>query len=137
MIFSDKIYFKLIFDKGTYIHIPSHVKVNNINSFIKNHIIQTYGIAEFNILEAGTDKGEYNDPIDETDDIYFYDKYPNAYLQAFYISPKNQQISFCCICQEDRSGFIDLNCQHRFCISCINQWRNAGHHTCPTCRRNI
>jgi hypothetical protein len=130
-----KIYFKLIFDKGIYIHIPNYIKVNNINSFIKNHIIQRYGISEFNILEAGTEKKEYNDPIDENADIYFYDKYPNAYLQAFYISPK--QTTFCCICQAERQNLINLNCQHRFCNLCINQWINTGHHTCPTCRRNI
>ena len=129
------IYFKLVFSEGTEINIPKSIKISNLNSFIKSHILEKYGISEFNILEAGTEKKEYNDPIDENEDIYFYDKYPNAYLQAFYISPK--QTTFCCICQEEHQDLTNLNCHHRFCVLCINQWINTGHNTCPTCRKEI
>lgn len=30
-----------------------------------------------------------------------------------------------------------LRCGHRFCRQCITSWEEAGHHTCPLCRKNM
>ena len=44
----------------------------------------------------------------------------------------------CCICMEERHSedICRLNCQHSFCVQCINQHLQTNH-SCPVCRSDV
>jgi hypothetical protein len=39
----------------------------------------------------------------------------------------------CPICYKELSTYIALDCEHKFCISCIYRWYETNN-TCPSCR---
>jgi len=127
------IYFKLIYSFGIYINIPNNLKINELNCYIKNSIYNTYGINEFYILEGGTLLSEKNNPINENQNILFFDKYTEK--DVFYVKPKIN--IYCSICLLDNHDYTNLSCNHQFCNNCISNWTNRGNNTCPICRTII
>lgn len=125
------IYFKLVYSFGIYINIPQHLKISQLNSFIKDSVYNAYGINNFCIAEGGTKLNEKNNPIDENQDILFHEKYTDK--NVFYIKPK----IYCSICMQDNYEYRNLSCHHIFCNICINQWVNLGNSDCPICRAII
>ena len=44
----------------------------------------------------------------------------------------------CGICLEPMKNVIELECKHKFCESCINEWICVSkNYNCPTCRVNV
>lgn len=43
----------------------------------------------------------------------------------------------CPICFEDKNSYIKINCNHKFCKSCLKKWGTEQSSTCPTCRQLI
>jgi hypothetical protein len=59
----------------------------------------------------------------------------NIDINSFTVSEEDKT---CCICMEKRQTeeFCSLNCQHTFCVQCINQYLHTNH-SCPICRSDI
>ena len=59
----------------------------------------------------------------------------NISIINFTVSEEDRQ---CCICMEERQSeeICRLNCQHAFCVECINQHLQANH-SCPICRTSV
>lgn len=125
------IYFKLVYSFGIYINIPQNLKINELNSHIKESIFNSYGITNYCIAEGGTRLDEKNQPINESSDKLFYDMYSDK--NVFYIKP----IIFCSVCLQDNYEYLNLSCRHTFCSVCIQRWRQNGNNNCPMCRAII
>lgn len=59
----------------------------------------------------------------------------NIDIINFTVSEEDRQ---CCICMEERQPeeVCRLNCQHTFCVGCINQHLQSNH-SCPICRSSV
>ena len=125
------IYFKLVYSFGIYINIPQNLKINELNSYIHESVYNAYNITNYCIAEGGTRLDEKNSPIDENNNILFFDKYTDK--NVFYIKPK----IYCGICLYDNYEYRNLSCHHTFCNICINQWLGIGNSNCPICRTII
>ena len=46
---------------------------------------------------------------------------------------------FCSICQTNikKNQIKRLACNHAFCKTCLNQWKNNNNNSCPNCRNTI
>jgi len=124
-------YFKLVYSFGIYINIPQNLKINELNSYIRQSVYNAYNIDNFYIVEGCTPLDEKNSPIDESSNMLFYEKYTEKNM--FYIKPK----IYCSVCLQDNYEYRNLSCQHRFCNVCINQWIDMGNAHCPICRGTI
>jgi hypothetical protein len=122
------IYFKLVYSFGISINIPTNLKINELNTYIRESVYNSYGINDFYICEGGTRLDEKNKPIDETSNVLFFDKYTDK--NVFYIKPK----IYCSICLQDNYEYTSLQCRHGFCSVCINNWFSTGNRNCPICR---
>jgi hypothetical protein len=56
-------------------------------------------------------------------------------ITNFTVSEEERQ---CCICMEERlmEEICRLNCQHTFCVQCINRHIQTNH-SCPICRSDV
>ena len=108
----------LIATEETYIDI-SYSNRENIN-YQENFITNSRHITSFN----------YNN-----DFIPFNNNKIHFVSNKFQIS---QDDLSCCICIEDKSvnQLCKLNCQHLFCIECINRHLETKN-VCPLCRQSI
>lgn len=130
--------FKLIYSETTIsIDLPENIKMVDLHQYIKPYIERTYNISDFNILPAGTPKGERAKPI-AIEDVKLFQRYPK-YFTAFYISKVEPPLEECGICISDveSRNMIMMNCGHSCCRTCIQVWRERGFHTCPFCRSSI
>jgi hypothetical protein len=129
---SSYIYFKLVYQNSIKILIPNDVKINELNVFIKQQIIQNYNITEYDIIESN--KREHGEPIVECNN-YFYDVYNKN--SAFYIRPKNYRQCIICLNNKNINEFKIMNCNHNiFCNLCITTWQRTNS-SCPICREVI
>ena len=67
----------------------------------------------------------------------------NGFIEYEIMKPLNMigtkevaELEICPICCETRSDII-TECNHCYCKSCISNWLNTNHSSCPTCRSNI
>lgn len=119
---------------------------NELRYFNHNFENQTYRnmfLQNFANITAALDRGEISFNIDD-DFIPFNDNYPllqrepiniNFNIEEFTISEEERN---CCICMEQRETqqFCRLNCQHLYCVTCINSHLERNN-SCPLCRTNI
>jgi hypothetical protein len=104
-------------------------------------------IINFNIILAGTQSGEKNDPLDVTiDNIALYSIIPlYGNTCTFYIKElceHNDRSTLlnhnndCPVCYSNLRPIetITLGCNHQICRNCISSWFRTGSITCPYCR---
>jgi len=144
-----KIYFKKVYGYGIQIMIDPNLRMCDLNEYIKPTIQSEYNIDNYEIVEVGLPLGECHNPIDETEQITFKNKYNMNNNIAFYIRPRissdpSHSISSdesstctCPICIEDPVQPINLTCGHIYCQSCISSWVSIGRNSCPMCRSDI
>lgn len=90
----------------------------NIRNIRNNAFLQNNDFIPFNSNRSETNTPSINFIVDE-----------------FLLSPEELNCCICMECQENHQ-MCQLNCQHTFCVACIDQHleRNS---TCPLCREHI
>jgi len=124
------------------LNINSRFGYNNSRDRYFNHTNTIVSIS-FNNVNNGENEDIINN-INRFDNNENFIPFCNSYSQnkRININTNNFDIpeedKHCCICMEERlfDDFCKLNCQHIFCIECINQ-HLQNKHSCPLCRSNI
>ncbi|XP_018090579.1 E3 ubiquitin-protein ligase RNF213 isoform X2 [Xenopus laevis] len=57
--------------------------------------------------------------------------------EAFGKSVIRFGVSPCPVCQDDPKDPVCLTCDHVYCQSCISQWLDLGHKSCPLCKTEL
>ena len=104
-------------------HINTLDDVNYINTFNTNYAV--------NILSNITEDDDFI-PFDNSHHI---NHIIHVDINNLSVSEEDRQ---CCICMEQRQteDICRLNCQHSFCVQCINQHLQTNH-SCPICRARV
>lgn len=58
-------------------------------------------------------------------------------LEKFETLKKDNTLSECPICYNDKDNNVCLDCNHKFCNSCIKRWLTEKEDSCPICRKKI
>ena len=58
-------------------------------------------------------------------------------LAKFETLKKDNTVSECPICYNDKDNNVHLECNHKFCSSCIKRWLTEKEDSCPICRKKI
>jgi len=122
-------------------HIYNEIRYFNYN--FENQMRENMFLQNFANITAAINRGDIVFNIDD-DFIPFNELNPplqrepiniNIDVEEFHLSEEDKN---CCICMEQRETqqICRLNCQHIYCVDCINKHlqRNNG---CPLCRTSI
>jgi hypothetical protein len=141
--------FKLAYTCNTFSrNIDFNYSTKNLKEIVKNDVLSHMNISNFNIILAGTEYGEENDPLDCTiDNVVLYSIIPlYSDTCAFYIKESSRELDNhsillnhtddcpVCYCNLRPIETITLGCNHQICRNCISQWFRTGATTCPYCR---
>ena len=147
--------FKLAYTCNTFsqsVNFNLNLSTKDLKELIKNDVMSHMNIVNFNIILAGTQQGEENDPLDCTIDNVALRSIIPIYGNtcAFYIKESgvpetqennNNSIFFrhsdecpVCYCNLRPIETITLGCNHQICRNCISSWFCTGATTCPYCR---
>ena len=102
-------------------HINTFNDITYINTINSNHAV--------NILSN----------ITEDEDFIPFETPRNRRINIDIINfTVSEEDRHCCICMEERHSedICRLNCQHSFCVQCINQHLQTNH-SCPVCRSDV
>jgi hypothetical protein len=102
---------------------------NHINTFSYNNSINNNRNAETSTnINSNEDFIPFDNSQPQNNGI-------NIDIINFTVSEEDRQ---CCICMEERQSeeICRLNCQHSFCVQCINQHLQTNH-SCPICRSSV
>ncbi len=138
--------FKLAYTCSTFSkNIDFNISPNQLKELIKNDVLTIMNVTHFNIILAGTERSEENDPLDCSNDNRSLESIIINYGSscAFYIKeldyverPNNFHNTDCPVCYLSLRPIetITLGCHHQICRSCISNWFRTGVSTCPYCR---
>lgn len=123
-------------DEESYTHNYTYDYNIRDNMFLQNFIQVSNNVFSGNAL---FDEDEDFIPLNTQSNIIQPDNQPDNQPINFIVdnllSPEELN---CCICMEEHEvcQICQLNCQHTFCVTCIDQ-HLARNSTCPLCRDNI
>jgi hypothetical protein len=115
-------------NNSPWIFDPHYNESNISNNYFYN--INTFNTSR--IIENRT-------ALNSEEDFIHFENPPNHRINidinSFTVSEEDKT---CCICMEERETeeFCRLNCQHTFCVQCINQHLHTNY-SCPICRSDI
>lgn len=131
--------------------IDNSISTQQLKNLIKNDVLTNMNVNNFEIILAGTDRSEENDPLDcSTDNITLQSLLRNYNNNscAFYIKELDYEETpdsiinthiyntECPVCYSTLRPIetIRLGCHHQICRNCISSWFRTGVSTCPFCR---
>ena len=155
--------FKLAYTCNTFSRkINFNCSIKKLKELIKNDVLSHMNITNFNIILAGTQHGEKNDPLDCTiNNVKLSNLIPlYGNTCTFYIKELSHEFNNlshecnnrshecnnrsillnhtndCPVCYSNLRPIetITLGCNHQICRNCISSWFRSGSITCPYCR---
>jgi hypothetical protein len=154
--------FKLVYTCNTFSRkINFNCSIKKLKELIKNDVLSHMNVTNFNIILAGTQLGEKNDPLDcAIDNVILSNLIPlYGNTCTFYIkelcehNDRSHEFNNCShefnncsillnhnndcpVCYSNLRPIetITLGCNHKICRNCISSWFRTGSISCPYCR---
>lgn len=129
-------------DNDNLIESRHPIPFNNLNYNFRGYYTDNIFLSNFSIISNNILNGTaiFDENDFEDDFIPFPSSQPNNQsinfnIEKIILTPEELN---CCICMEchEEQQICKLNCQHTFCIACIDQHLKRNH-SCPLCREHI
>ena len=113
--------------------IDPYWSIHQLLIIIKPKIISDFNVEHFDIVEAGQNRLENYDVIEDNDELVC-NRFGEDVNVSFYIRPiLDECINECIICYDMLSNpTCYFNCIHIVCTACVNE---LSVHICPLCRQ--